>query len=103
MRNRYSYIQGQRHRIGFSQSVPPIAADTNESFERRMEQMARCLLADGHTVELDFELRGDRLVACILDVTLAQPMPAPIGSDLRPVGQRRGSRGGGGSGQRKAA
>lgn len=95
MRIKFGYIQGVRHRIGFSRLVEPIGADTNESFERRMETMAERLIAEGNGVELDFELSKERLVACIVDVTLANPEPAPIEIDSRLAGQRRGARGSG--------
>lgn len=102
MRINYRYIQGQRHKVGFSQSVAPIAADTNESFERRMATLAEDTLAAGHDVELAIEINGKQIVAGILTVTLAMPVPAPITADVVPVGQRRGRRGGGG-GHKKAA
>ncbi len=94
MRTRYAYINGVRHRTGFSRVLPPIASDTNESFERRMETLALRLIEDGHTVQLDFELKKDALVSCIVDVMLAAPEPAPIALDSRSVGERRGCRGG---------
>lgn len=104
MRVLYRYIQGQRYKVGFSQSVAPIAADTNETFERRMATLAEDVLASGHGVELAIELNGKQIVAGILNVTLAVPIPAPITADVVPTGQRRGRRGGGGGGgQKKAA
>ncbi len=102
MRVLYRYIQGQRYKIGFSQSVAPIAADTNESFERRMATLAEDTLASGHGADVAIEFNGKQIVAGILTVTLAVPVPAPITADVLPTSQRRGRRGGGG-GHKKVA
>ena len=53
---RFCSSDGVRYRAGFARSVFPLGADTNESFERYPETMARRLEKDCNAVELEFML-----------------------------------------------
>jgi hypothetical protein len=73
-------------------------AETNESFQRRMDLLARQLLSFERiaSVSMDMDRLAGAIVKCTLTIVEAPP-PTPIGPDARLAGGRfsgRGARGG---------
>ena len=99
--DRYTYHVGDatRYQTGRMRTIRPGAHETNETFEQRMDLMARQLLALPGIASVSLELERARgaIVQAIVSV-VEHPQPAPIAPDPRPAGGRfggpRGSRGG---------
>jgi hypothetical protein len=92
----YTYIDGQRMRVGATRTLRPGEGETGADFRRRVDDLAQQLLPCG-TLLVDEELRGGVVVQAILRLQVA-PEPAPILDDARKAGGRpngpRGRRGG---------
>ena len=94
--NQYAYRRGdeRRFQVGLTRTILPHAAETNEQFERRMDIMARGILAMAgvDAVELHMDVSSGAITRCTVTITEA-PRPAPIARDARPAGGRFGGRG----------
>jgi len=99
--DRYTYLRGDdsRYQTGQVITLTPGDAETNEAFERRMDEMCRQLLGMQGiaSVTVDLDRSRGAIVQAVVSVVEA-PTPAPIQADRRPAGGRfngpRGARGG---------
>lgn len=91
-RDRFIRHNGQRLRIGMVRTVQPGEAESNEDFERRMDDMADALEAMSGvlSVEYEFERRKGRIVQCLFDVA-HEPRPECVLADSATAGGRSGT------------
>jgi hypothetical protein len=103
--NRYIWIDGVRHKRGFTTTVPPMKHESRAAFEWRMNNWAERLAAlpNVASFEIEIKLTDGKATMAIVHVTLAEPELAPLGADDdTPTGRGsprggRGGRGGGGT------
>jgi len=92
----YTYIGGERMRIGVTRTMRPAENENGAMFRHRINALAQQLLPCG-TLTVDEEIRGGVVVQAILRLQI-EPEAAPILDDTRRAGGRpsgpRGSRGG---------
>jgi len=92
----YTYIDGQRMRVGATRTLRPSDGESVSAFLSRVDMLAQQLLVCG-TLHVDEEIRGGVVVQAVLRLQVP-PEPAPIPTDSRLAGGRphgpRGRRGG---------
>lgn len=85
----YTYITGQRHKVGTRQTIRPAAGETNGAFERRMDALAQELSKLGcRTIDLAVERRAGLIVECIVEVRYDPRHEIEIAVDERLAGGR---------------
>lgn len=93
----FTYVAGQRYRVGRTRTLRPEAGESNGAFEARMDALVQGLAQLGaDSVEMNIEIRGGAFVACSIVVKHA-PLKATPGMAEGMAGGRfsgeRGSRG----------
>jgi hypothetical protein len=92
--DRYVYLRGDpnRYQIGSVRTLLPEDGESNEAFERRMDDLAREYLSIESTqsVTMNLERRAGSIVRCTI-VFSSDPYPLPLAADVRAAGGRFGS------------
>lgn len=75
----YTYIEGQRMRVGLTRTLRPTAGEPSADFRTRITRLVQHLVAaEGiMSIEMDEELRDGQLWQCVIRLRLA-PTPAPL-------------------------